>query len=107
MRRNRIAVVATLLLATMMAGSSWAEEQASVEMGKKLFSDTSLGAVGNTKTCSTCHPDGKGLGKAGKMENLRDMINNCIVGALKGKELDVNGPRIESLLLYVKSLEKK
>ena len=107
MCRNRIVTVATVLLVTMMASSGWAEEKASVEMGKKLFSDPALGGAGNTKTCSTCHASGKGLEKAGQKENLAEMINICIAGPLQGKALDAKGVKIESLLLYIKSLEKK
>jgi cytochrome c peroxidase len=91
----------------MMVSSGWAEEKASVETGKKLFSDPALGGAGNTKTCSTCHAGGKGLEKAGQKENLAEMINSCVAGPLQGKTLDTKGAKIESLLLYIKSMENK
>lgn len=107
MRKKQIVTVAVLLCIAAMAGSSWAAENASVEMGKKLFSDPTLGRAGNTKTCATCHADGKGLDQAGKKANLTERINSCIAGALGGKALDPKGVKLESLLLYIKSLEKK
>lgn len=107
MCRNRIVTVATVLLMSMMASSGWAEEKASIEIGKKLFLDPALGGAGNTQTCSTCHAGGKGLEKAGQKANLAEMINSCIAGPLQGKALDTKGVKNESLLLYIKSLEKK
>ena len=106
MLRKQVVSVTAGLMISLISITSWAEEKASVEMGKKLFSDPALGGAGNSKTCSTCHAEGKGLEMAGRKENLTEIINNCIVEALQGKSLD-KGPKLESLLLYIKSLEKK
>lgn len=107
MHKHQIVTVATLLCIAIMTGNSWAGNNASVEMGEKLFSDPALGSAGNAKTCATCHAEGKSLEQAGKNENLAGMINSCIAGALGGKELDTKDEKLESLLLYIKSLEKK
>jgi cytochrome c peroxidase len=82
-----------------------AAEKAFVAKGKTLFNDPKLGFTG--KTCQTCHPDGKGLEQAGGKANLEDIINNCIMGPLKGKELEPKSAEMQSLVLYVKSLSAK
>lgn len=105
MRKQIVSLTAGLMI-SLMSNTSWAADKASVEMGKNLFSDPALAGAGSSKTCSTCHADGKGLEMAGRKENLAEMINRCIVGALQGKALD-DGPKLESLLLYIKSLGKK
>ncbi|MDD3814380.1 MAG: cytochrome c peroxidase [Desulfocapsaceae bacterium] len=107
MHKHQIVTVATFLCFAIMTGNGWAGDKASVEMGKKLFSDPTLGGAGNAKTCATCHPDGKGLEQAGMNENLGEMISSCIVGALGGEALEAKSEKRESLLLYIKSLEKK
>ena len=78
---------------------------ASVEQGKQLFNDSSLGGSTNTTSCGTCHPDGKGLEQAGEKVNLAQMIKNCIENPLKGKALDEQSMEMESLKLYIKSLK--
>jgi len=81
-------------------------EDASVEQGAKLFADPALGGSANPSKCTDCHPGGQMLEKAGAKENLAAMINMCIAGPLKGQELDEQSVEMESLLLYIKSLEK-
>ena len=75
--------------------------------GKELFQETALGT--NGKSCHSCHPDGEGLSGVGKRLNqhleLGKMINKCIVGALKGKELDLMRPEMKRLRRYLCSLE--
>jgi len=72
--------------------------------GKELFTSTQLGTSG--KSCSTCHPDGKGLAKAAEYdaEELGAIINQCIMKPLKGKALDPDSAEMESLVRYIKSL---
>ena len=107
MKKVTFVTLFAVMFISMIAASSWGgEEKASIEMGKKLFSDAALGGRENSKTCATCHAGGKGLEVAGRKDNLTDIINNCIVGALQGKVLD-KGAKLDSLLLYIKSLEKK
>lgn len=75
---------------------------ASIEKGKKIFNDPSLGTTG--KTCNSCHPEGKGLEKSGSRQDLTDIINGCITIPLKGKALDPKSVEMESMVLYIKSL---
>ncbi len=78
---------------------------ATIEKGKKIFNDPSLGTTG--KSCNSCHPDGRGLEQSGTRRNLTDIINGCITIPLKGKALDPNSVEMESLVLYIKSLGAK
>jgi cytochrome c peroxidase len=88
-----------------------------IEKGKALFNDPKLGTTGGT--CNTCHPDGKGLEKAGlhsKKEwknpggvwlNLEDANNVCIMMAVKGKTIDPRSKEMIDLTAYIRSLAKK
>lgn len=78
---------------------------ASAEKGKQLFNDQSLGGSTNDKSCNSCHADGQGLDEAGVKEELVQMINMCIERPLKGHALEENSLEMESLKLYIKSLE--
>lgn len=90
---------ATILYTSMGIGGG-----ASVEMGKQLFNDPGLSGSINENSCNSCHPDGRGLKKAGDKENLGSMINSCIQGPLKGESLPEESMELESLKLYIKSL---
>ena len=57
--------------------SAWAEKP-SVDLGEKLFNNPGLGASENATSCGTCHPQGKGMEKAGANPQLAAMINRCI-----------------------------
>ena len=95
-----------ILAAAFAAGIvSAAQNEASVEKGKALFNDTKLGT--NGKSCNTCHPDGKGLNKAGAKSDLARIVNKCISIPLKGKPLDPESLEMQSLILYVKSFGPK
>ncbi len=94
-----------LLTVSLCASSAFAVQGGSVELGKKLFNDPSLGTTG--KSCNTCHTDGKNLSKAGTMKDLAGVVNSCITQNLKGKALDVNSVEMKSMILYIKSLGQK
>ncbi|MGE5174464.1 MAG: c-type cytochrome [Betaproteobacteria bacterium] len=99
-------VVILALVVAFGAGIAFASSQeASAEKGKALFNDPKLGTSG--KSCNTCHPDGKGLEKAGAKSDLESTINGCITIPLKGKALDVKSVEMQSLVLYIKSLGSK
>ena len=91
------------ILATV-AFPAMAAEGASVEEGKKLFSNPELGT--NGRSCATCHPEGKGLKEAGKStdEELTEMVNRCIRKPLQGKGLDEDSAEMKSLVAYIKSV---
>jgi cytochrome c peroxidase len=95
-----ILVAAVLFLAGQMAVAG----KSSVEYGKELFNDPSLGGSTNETSCNTCHQDGKGLSKAGENPKLSDMINNCITGQLGGQKIDGRSVEMRSLKMYIESL---
>jgi cytochrome c553 len=101
MRPDRlIFLVALVLLLTIPAFAA-----NDLQAGKELFS-TQLGS--NGKSCSSCHPDGKGLEHADDYqgEQLRGIINACIRDALKGQLLPDDDPRLVELESYVRSLKQ-
>ncbi|MDA8388691.1 MAG: hypothetical protein M0Z58_08545, partial [Nitrospiraceae bacterium] len=69
--------------------------------------------------CSSCHPDGKGLEKAGlrgRKEwtnpggtwlSIEDTNNVCIMMALKGKTIDPGSREMKDLTAYVRSLARR
>ncbi len=74
--------------------------------GVELFQNAALGTSG--KSCNSCHPDGDRLSGVGdrypqEME-LENMINRCVSGPLKGKELGMNSPEMKALAGYLRSL---
>ena len=81
-------------------------EDATAQLGKKLFNDPTLGGSSNPNSCSFCHPNGKGLETAGSITNIGEMINRCIEKALQGNKIDNDSVEMKSLILYIKSLEK-
>lgn len=104
MKHANVAVGMIFLLAGFTTGALAGD--ASIEQGKTLFNDPTLGNARSGKSCASCHPDGKGMEKAGKRANLTGMINGCIVSALQGKKLDADSVEMGSLKLYIESLGK-
>ncbi len=74
--------------------------------GAELFNQAALGTSG--KSCSSCHPDGDGLdgvgGRYSQDKELESMINKCIAGPLKGKELGLESSEMKELATYLRSL---
>jgi len=91
--------------------------EGSVERGKALFNDPK--AFGGSTSCSSCHPDGKGLEKAGMegrtewtnpvgtYKSLEEAINVCITQANKGMAIDVKSQEMKDMVAYIKSLGMK
>jgi len=75
--------------------------------GKALFNDPTFGGGTAGVSCNTCHPDGKGMEKAGGMKGLENQINACIKNALKGKGIDAKSPEMADFIAYIKSLKAK
>jgi len=90
---------------SFFAGSAMGTD-ASIDLGKKLFNDPTLGGSSNDKSCGSCHRSGEGLEKAGAQTNLPKMINFCIERPLKGKKLEDGSVELESLKMYIKSVSK-
>ena len=108
------AILLSAAFAVCIHGTTYAQEnQPSVELGKKLFFDSSLGT--NGRSCSTCHPSSKKVGElaargtwfGGKAKTLEQAINICITGPLAGKALPEDSVELRSIAEYMKSLEKK
>lgn len=84
------------------------------EKGIAYFNDPGLGGSTNAKSCATCHPEGKGLkGVAEKKQYtqtgdvdkaLAEVVNQCIVKALKGKALGSNSVELQDMVAYLKTL---
>lgn len=83
--------------------------------GKNLFADPK--ALGGEKACSACHPDGKGLEKAGSkkefkimgktQKSIEEAVNFCIENASKGKAIDPKSEKMMDIVAYIKSLGHK
>ena len=90
---------------------------ADVEKGKKLFNDPTFARSTNSKSCNSCHPDGRGVEKAAtktsftlmgeKKGSLEDTVNSCIKMALKGKPIRKDSQQMKDIVEYIKSLEGK
>lgn len=101
-RVNMMKTLLFLLLALVLTGTAVMAGDA--ERGKALFGDPKLGTTG--ESCSTCHPDGTKLMKAaGKDEAaLAEIINGCLVSAMKGTPLDASSAEARDLISYLKSV---
>jgi len=77
------------------------------EKGKALFNDPKFGGGTAGMSCNSCHPDGKGLEKAGDMKGLEKQVNTCIKNALKGKGIDLKSAEMADIVAYLKSLKGK
>lgn len=86
---------------------SFAFAAGDVVKGKALFNDTKLGGNTSGNSCSSCHPEGKGLEKAADRKDLEAFVNSCIENALKGKAIDPKSQEMKNLVAYLKSLKKK
>lgn len=104
-----------LIALGLIVSSAFAMKHLPEERGKTLFNDPK--AFGGKTSCSSCHPDGKGLEKAaakaewttpaGKTKTLEEAINLCIVNANKGKALEAKSEQMKDMVAYIKSLGKK
>jgi mono/diheme cytochrome c family protein len=85
--------------------------------GKALFNDPKFAGGTAGKSCSSCHPDGKGLEKAAekkefnlggkKQKSLAEAVNMCIVNAINGKAIDPKSDQMKDLVAYIMSLKGK
>ena len=106
MKKARLVMV-VLTGALLLIGSQAMAGKSSVELGKNLFNDKTLGGSSNDKSCNSCHANGEGLEKAGDNKKLVKVINQCITGPLKGKKIDGRTADMRSLKMYIKSLSAK
>lgn len=97
------ALISGLVVVMVMAAGTVVAGKSSIEQGKMLFNDPTLGGSTNDSTCNSCHPDGKGLEKAGDNDKLASVINRCITGPLKGEKIDGRSVAMRSLKMYILS----
>jgi cytochrome c peroxidase len=99
-------IIALISIAMLFASAVLAAHHTPEDRGKALFNDPKLGGT-EGKSCNSCHPDGKGLDKAGsKAEGkTQEAINSCMSNAHKGKTLEVNSEQMKDLLSYIKTLK--
>lgn len=111
MKALRIAVVSLAMLVLVFSAAFAASD---VERGKKLFNDAT--AFGGRKACSACHPNGRGLERAGSkkrfgimggtQDSLEEAVNLCIVNASRGKAIAEDSEEMKNIVAYIKSLGK-
>jgi cytochrome c2 len=104
MKAFQIACICTLAIGLLVVLALAAGDPA---RGKILFNDPKLGNGTAGVSCNTCHPNGKGLEKAGDRKDLAEFINRCLVNANKGKPLDLKSADMADLIAYIKSLKAK
>jgi hypothetical protein len=102
MKQCMLSALVVILCAGGIGSALAGQDGATMERGKALFNDPSLGAAG--KTCNDCHARGRGLEAAGERKDLPDIVNGCIVGPLRGKALKKESVEMRSLILYLKSI---
>jgi cytochrome c peroxidase len=78
-----------------------------VGKGRALFNDPKLSGATAGVSCNSCHPDGKGLEKAGDRKDLKVFVNSCIKNALKGKPIDPKSKEMDDIVAYIQSLKGK
>lgn len=98
----RISILVVLMLMLPFVASA-GEKSVS---GEKLFQNASLGTTG--KSCSSCHPQGKGLTQVGDYDDaiLQEFVNFCIRDAMKGKMLPEGSEELRVLALYLRNFQK-
>jgi len=109
----KIAKIALISLLVVGLAAAFAFAAGDAAKGKAMFSDPKF--AGGSKACNECHPNGKGLDKAGEkkefrlmgstQKSLEEAVNACIVGANKGKALDVKSQQMQDVVAYIKSLK--
>ena len=98
---------AVLLMIAVSLMFTLAMAAGDADKGKALFSDPKLGGGTAGISCNSCHPDGKGMEKAGDRKDLEKQVNACIKGPLKGKGIDPKSPEMADIIAYIKSLKGK
>jgi cytochrome c553 len=75
-------------------------------LGKFLFDNPTFAGGTAGKSCSSCHPGGKGAAKAADKKDIRKTINSCIVNALHGKAIDPQSSEMDDMVAYLKSVKE-
>ena len=112
MQSLRIILLSIVALGLLFSFAN-AKSHTPEERGKALFMDAKF--AGGSKACNSCHPDGKGLEKAGDkkefkimgktQKSLEEAVNACIEGGNKGKAIDAKSAQMQDMVAYIKSLK--
>jgi hypothetical protein len=99
-------ILTLLIMMVALPGVAFAVEGPTLEYGRILFESKELGT--KQRSCSDCHPDGKGLEQTGDVNDteLKDIINACIRDAMGGTLFAIDAQELEALLNYVKRLRR-
>jgi cytochrome c peroxidase len=111
-------IVTVVLLALFVTSSLvFAMHHTPEDRGKAMFNDPKFSGGTSGNSCSTCHPDGKGLegvadkkewkNPGGSFKSLEEAVNICITMALKGKALDVKSDQMKDFVSYLKTFKAK
>jgi cytochrome c len=113
MKKFKIALLSIIVL-VMVFSVGFSMKHLPEEQGEALFKDASF-AQGK-RACNSCHPDGRGLEKAGTkaefhimgmvQKSLEEAVNFCIVNANKGQAIDQNSDDMKDIVAYIKSVKK-
>jgi len=105
--------IVPLLFFVFSPALAFAKDHTPEDRGKAHFNNSAF-AEGK-KSCSTCHPNGRGLAGAGtktafsimggEQNSLEDVINVCIVNANKGNAIGNNSVEMQELVSYIRSLD--
>jgi cytochrome c553 len=114
-KEMRVIKIALLSLIAPGLIFSYAFAAVDTAKGKALFNDVKFAGGTAGKSCNSCHPEGKGLEKAGdkkefnlggKMQkSLEEALNVCIVMANRGKAIDAKSDQMRELVAYIKSIK--
>jgi cytochrome c5 len=115
---NVLKIAAVIVIALFVTSALvFAMHHTPEDRGKAMFNDPKFSGGTSGKSCSTCHPGGKGLeGVADKKEwknpggafkSLEEAVNICITMALKGKALDVKSDQMKDFVSYLKTIKAK
>ena len=110
-------VTKTVLIAAFVAlAFALAFASGDAANGRKLFNDPSFAGSTNSKSCNSCHKDGRNLEDAGtktysslmgmRVQSLEEVVNICIEQPLKGKALPVDSKQMQDIVAYIKTLGK-
>lgn len=116
MKTLKITLLSLAALSLLFTGA-FAAKHLPEERGKALFNDVKFAGGAAGKSCGSCHPDGKGVEKAGEkkefkimgktQKSLEEAVNFCIENANKGKAIDAKSDQMKDMVAYIKSLAKK
>ncbi len=101
---NKLIILFAVLITTGF--HAYAIEAPSLSLGKTLFESVELGT--KDRSCTTCHPHGKGLDMIGDFNDteLKDIINACLRDALGAEMISLEAQEMNALVGYVRVFQK-